>query len=87
MGILGQADYECSRKKLRSGDFLIMVSDGIMEAFLPEQAEELIKEIILEEHTDNAGEMAKNLLQRVLKYQSNKAADDMTVLVGGLWRR
>ena len=87
MGIMGKVDCEHSRKKLRSGDFLVMVSDGILEAFLPEQAEDILKELILEEQTDNAKEMAKRILNQVLQYQKNKASDDMTVLVGGLWRR
>jgi len=87
MGILGRIDYEQSRKKLHAGDFLIMVSDGILEAFDTEDAEEILKELILHERTDNAGEMAKRILDHVLQLQKNKAADDMTVLVGGLWRR
>ena len=33
MGIIGEADYECTKKQLRPGDFLIMVSDGILDAF------------------------------------------------------
>ena len=42
---------------------------------------------ILNETTDNAAEMAKNILEEVLKFRRRKAEDDMTVLVGGLWRR
>lgn len=87
MGILGKAEYECCRKKLHSGDFLVMVSDGILDAFPPDQAEEMLQEMILSEETDNAREMAKGILNQVLKYQNRRAADDMTVLVGGLWRR
>ena len=87
MGILDQADYECSRKKLRPGDFLIMISDGVLDAFPTDQAEEALQDIILEENTDNAGEMARGILDQVLKYQRRRAWDDMTVLVGALWRR
>ena len=87
MGILDQADYECSRKKLRPGDFLIMISDGVLDAFPTDQAEEALQDIILGENTDNAGEMARGILDQVLKYQRRRAWDDMTVLVGALWRR
>ncbi len=41
----------------------------------------------MNETTDNAAEMAKNILEEVLKFRRRKAEDDMTVLVGGLWRR
>ena len=87
MGILGEADYECCKKQLRSGDFLVMVSDGILDAFPPAHAEEEVQELILSADTDNAGEMARGILEEVLKYRRRRAPDDMTVLVGGLWRR
>lgn len=87
MGILGEADYECSKKQLRSGDFLVMVSDGILDAFPGAHAEEDVQDLILSENTDNASEMARGILEEVLKYRRRRVNDDMTVLVGGLWRR
>lgn len=87
MGIMGEADYECCRKQLRPGDFLVMISDGILDAFPPAHAEEEVQDLILSENTDNAGEMARGILEEVLKYRRRRASDDMTVLVGGLWRR
>ena len=87
MGIIGEADYECTKKQLRPGDFLVMVSDGILDAFPGNHGEDKVQELILNETTDNAAEMAKNILEEVLKFRRRKAEDDMTVLVGGLWRR
>ena len=87
MGLIGEADYECTKKQLRPGDFLVMVSDGILDAFPGNHGEDKVQELILNETTDNAAEMAKNILEEVLKFRRRKAEDDMTVLVGGLWRR
>lgn len=87
MGILEEADYECTRKELRPGDFLVMVSDGIVDAFPGNHGEEEVQDLILSVNTDNAGEMAREILEEVMKYRRKRANDDMTVLVGGLWRR
>lgn len=32
MGILQDVDYECTRKRLEEGDYIVMVSDGVMDA-------------------------------------------------------
>ena len=87
MGIIGEADYECTKKQLRPGDFLVMVSDGILDAFPGNHGEDRLQEILLQETTENASEMAADILEEVLKLRCRKADDDMTVLVGGLWRR
>lgn len=85
IGVLQTLDYESTRKQLEAGDFVIMVSDGVLDALPPKNAEEILKELILEQNTNNAQEMAKAILQQVLIYQHCRAVDDMTVLVGGLW--
>jgi stage II sporulation protein E len=86
-GILQQVDYDTTSKKLYDGDFLIMVSDGVLDALPPEQSEELIKEMIMLIKTSNSKEFAKTLLERVLVYQNSQVTDDMTVLVGGVWKK
>ena len=86
MGILQTLDYESTKKQLEHGDFIVMVSDGVLDALPAQNAEELLKEIILQQQTTNAQELARAILQRVLLYQHCKAVDDMTVLVGGLWQ-
>jgi Serine phosphatase RsbU, regulator of sigma subunit len=86
-GILHQVDYDSSCKKLFNGDFVIMVSDGILDALPENKGEEILKEIILQVQTTNANEMAKNILERVLVYNHCKRPDDMTVLVGGIWKK
>lgn len=87
MGILRQVDYECTKKKLENGDYIVMVSDGVMDALPGQEAEEMVKDYLLETQIENARELAKSLLQYVLKFGKNQARDDMTVLVGGLWKQ
>ena len=86
IGFLRELDYESARKKLEPGDFIIMVSDGVLDALPHQEAEEIIKDIIMQQETKNAQEMARDILTRALLYQECCAKDDMTVLVGALWR-
>ena len=87
MGILPEVDYECTRKKMEDGDYIIMVSDGVMDAFPQPDAEERIKDYLLETDMENVKALAKALLKYVLEAGTAPARDDMTVLVGALRRR
>lgn len=87
MGILQEVDYECTRKTLEEGNCVVMVSDGVMDALPSKEAEEIVKDYLLQTQIENARELAKALLEYVLQYGKYQARDDMTVLVGGLWRQ
>lgn len=87
LGLVQQADFESASKKLYEGDFLIMVTDGVLDALPPEEPEELMKEIILQTHANAAQELGRGILERVLTYSEYRATDDMTVLTAGLWRK
>ena len=54
MGILQDVDYECTRKRLEEGDYIVMVSDGVMDALPQMDAEEMIKDYLLQSETENA---------------------------------
>ena len=73
-------------KAARPGDFWSWFRRD-SDAFPGNHGEDKVQELILNETTDNAAEMAKNILEEVLKFRRRKAEDDMTVKVGGLWRR
>ena len=86
-GIIGEADYECTKKQLRPGDFLVMVSDGVLEYLHVPNPEETMQEIIESIETNNATILAKRILERVLLFTGGKAADDMTVLATAIWEK
>ena len=87
LGLVCQADYESFTKKLYDGDFLIMVTDGVLDGLPPEQAEDILKEIILQTNANAAQELGRGILERVLSLCEYKAADDMTVLAAGIWKK
>lgn len=87
LGLVFPADYESLTKKLYDGDFLIMVTDGVLDALPDERAEETLKEIILQTHAKAPQELGRGILQKVLSFCEYKAADDMTVLAAGVWKK
>lgn len=72
-------------EQLRSGDMLIMMTDGVSEkAGLA--ADEILKELISGCTIRNAEEMAGWLMDQLLMLDET-IQDDMTILVAGVWRK
>ena len=75
------------RQQVESGDFLVMVTDGVLECFQTEDASEHFAHMIAGVRTDNAGVLARTLLEKTLRVAGGRARDDMTVLVTGIWEK
>ena len=86
-GLVQELDFESTTKKLYDGDYLIMVTDGVLDALPEENAEEVMKEFIMENTSTSPREMGRTLLERVMGCSGYRAADDMTVLVAGIWKK
>ena len=86
-GLMQQMDYDITSKKLYDGDYLVMLTDGVLDALPIHQEEETMREILLQVHGSSPKEIGRNILERVLSYSSYHAADDMTVLVAGIWKK
>ncbi len=80
-------EAEPEKRYMRDGDFLVMVTDGVLEYLHVKNPEEKLAEIISDIHTDNAGVLARTILERVLLFTGGHAMDDMTVLVTGIWEK
>lgn len=86
-GLVQQLDFDVASKKLYHGDFVIMMSDGVLDALPMEREEETMKEIILEIQEKTPKDISRGILERVLGYSDYRAKDDMTVLVAGMWKK
>ena len=86
-GLIQQVDFETSSRKLYHGDYLIMMTDGVLDALPAMREEETMKEIIMDIHEETPKEMSRGILERVLGYSDYCARDDMTVLVAGMWKK
>lgn len=87
IGVLKDVDYEAAYKKLYDGDYIIMVSDGVLEAFQSDKKEEELGKLLMDIDTKNPKEMADRLLSAVRECAGERVADDMTVLVTGIWQK
>jgi stage II sporulation protein E len=80
-------EVESVKKQLRNGNFLVMVTDGVIEYLHVRNPKETLRDIIATIQTDNAGVLAEKILEQVLLCTGGHAMDDMTVLVTGIWEK
>lgn len=87
IGVLQDIEIEVVEKELESGDFVIMVTDGVMDALPVGEQETLMKTFIQETEIQNPRELAHFLMGKVLEKSGEVPTDDMTILVIGIWKR
>ena len=85
LGIFPQIDVTPLCRKLEDGDYLIMVTDGVVDAFEKEDYENRISEIIAGIEDSNPGDIAERLLRIALRASGGRVHDDMTIGVIGIW--
>lgn len=85
IGVLPKLEVDCVVRSLCDGDFVVMVTDGVLDA-LPVGEQELIMKMIIEgTNITNPKEMAHHILEQVLECSGEIPLDDMTVMVVGMW--
>ena len=86
-GLVQRMDFDMASRKLYHGDYLIMMTDGVLDALPTEREEETMKEIIMDIQDETPREVSRGILERVLGYSDYRARDDMTVLVASVVRK
>ncbi len=87
MGIFQKPDMETVGRALMDGDYIIMVSDGILDALSQGIGEDMLPELIGSTDLENPGEMANAILNFCIHQCRGRIRDDMTVLVIGIWKK
>ncbi len=80
-------EIESRKKQLQNGDFLVMLTDGVIEYLHVRNPKDTLQDMIAMIETENAGVLAETILQQVLACTGGRALDDMTVLVTGIWEK
>lgn len=87
-GILSDIDTELVSKNADNGDFIIMVTDGIIDSFkLEEGGEQNLIKFIEDIDSINPQGIADLILAEACSKCKDKPVDDMTVLVAKVWKR
>ena len=87
VGVFNQVDFDQKSKKLYDGDYIIMMSDGVLDCIRETDKERFMQEVIMGIKTNNPNEIANIVLNEALKQNDNIPIDDMTVLVAGVWKK
>lgn len=82
-GILENVELELVHKKVKSGDFIIMMSDGVMDSF----SESSVVDFIESTTSMNAQEIADLILFKAYENNEGKPHDDMLVMAAKVWER
>lgn len=84
VGAFYDQGFDSATKPLYDGDYVIMVSDGVLAPLPRQMTEQVMAGMISEVDSLNPKEMANQILDRVLQECGYHPADDMTVLVFGV---
>ncbi|MDI3481292.1 MAG: stage sporulation protein [Tepidanaerobacteraceae bacterium] len=84
VGIMDEVNPKITSRDLKSGDVLVMVTDGVIDALSGSQdGEEQLKNLLADIRTANPQEIAEDVLRKARL--GGNARDDMTVLAARLW--
>ena len=87
LGVFGHLEPEVMYRTLQSGDYVVMLSDGVLDALSQGIGAEILPEIIGRMEYSNPNEMAGQILAFCLRQSRGQVRDDMTVLVMGVWNK
>ena len=85
IGVLKETQPAESMYRLKDGDLIIMMTDGVLEAMPGMDKEGIMKAFCLGLSEKNPKELARKILDYAL--EQGEARDDMTVLVAGMWKK
>lgn len=86
LGVLENLEVESCTRQLSSGDVVVMMTDGVMDALPVGEQDVLMETLIQGTEINNPREMAHHILEQVLEFTGELPLDDMTVLVIGIWK-
>lgn len=87
LGVVQHIDVEPQNSRLKDGDLIVMLTDGVLDVFSEEESEGMMISLLESIQSDNPREVADEILQYVESYAGHIVKDDMTVLVAGIWAK
>lgn len=81
IGVLENVDFDNAIKKLYEGDYIIMMSDGVLDSFDGQDKERAVMNLIADVDKEDPKELASYILDKALEKSAGNAPDDCTVAV------
>ncbi|MDE6016047.1 MAG: SpoIIE family protein phosphatase [Acetatifactor sp.] len=85
LGIFRNVETNRIDRQLQDGDYVILMTDGVLDALGEGNYEEAMERAVAELSEVSPGEIAERLLELALCACGGHIRDDMTVLVAGIW--
>lgn len=86
IGVLPEISLKRVTRQLSDGDFVVFMTDGVLDALPAVEQEALMGTFIGGNNINNPGELAHHVLGQVLEWTGEPPMDDMTVIAVGIWR-
>lgn len=84
VGIVQDAEPYWEKISISSGDYVIMMTDGVEDAFSG-RAPELEQMLLEKKNVVNPQELAEYILEKTIERCNGCVRDDMSVIVAGIW--
>lgn len=84
-GVVSDFGGQVMETKLKDGDIIIMMTDGVLDSIQEDDKEKVMRDIILDIDSSNPKEISNIILSAVRP--ETGAIDDMTVISAGIWKR
>ena len=84
LGIIANAEPTCLKKVLKSGDMLVLSTDGVNDSFL---SDDDYADFINNINSLNPQQVADQIMQKALENNGGIAKDDMTIIVAKVFSR
>ena len=86
MGILSDVEVESTKKRLKDGDILVMVTDGVTDFYdMEPEKESFLVEVLSQYKGVNPQDIADHVLAAAKEKAGGVIKDDMTVMAARVW--
>lgn len=87
LGVIEETEAYVAEECLYEGDYVIMVSDGVLDCLPFYDKEKQLGEIIKNAKENNPERLAEHIMSECRFFNEKENKDDMTILVTGIWRK
>lgn len=86
IGVLDEVDIDFSKKKVKNGDMIIMLSDGMLDYSNDSVGKiEWVVDYLENIESVNPKEVAEGMLNKAIELSDGKVKDDMTVIISKIY--